>query len=369
MKKSIVISAVNITIGGTLTILKDCLNYLSKSELVDTYIIYAIVHSTKDLKFDNIVFIKMPWVKKRWFNRIWCEYFVFKKMSIKMNVYLWFSLHDITPRVIAQRQAVYCHNAFPFYKTSIYDLFFNYKVFLFSCLTHYIYKINQKSNDKILVQQFWMYSKFKEIYNISDKTLMLSPPISSSYLGDNLDLEMEYSNIYTFLFPSTPGSYKNFHCLCSAAELLENEVGKEHFKVLITIKGDENKYAKWLLKKFSKINSLKFVGYLSQQELYNSYSLVNCLVFPSKVESWGLPISEFASYNKPMLLADVPYAYEASQNASMVGFFNPNKPGELSIQMRKLLFGDYTFLTKGNAIDYDIPLYTNWELIFSELLK
>ena len=33
------------------------------------------------------------------------------------------------------------------------------------------------------------------------------------------------------------------------------------------------------------------------------------LIFPSLLETWGLPISEFEQTNKKMILANLPYAF------------------------------------------------------------
>mgnify|MGYP002627967192 CR=1 FL=1 len=59
--------------------------------------------------------IEMPDTIKSWGRRLWCEYMTMYKISKSLSpVYLWFSLHDTTPRVIAERQAVYCQTSFPF---------------------------------------------------------------------------------------------------------------------------------------------------------------------------------------------------------------------------------------------------------------
>ena len=46
--------------------------------------------------------------------------------------------------------------------------------------------------------------------------------------------------------------------------------------------------------------------------------------FPSRIETWGLPISEFLPYDRPMLLSDLPFAHETAAGAGAVGFFDPS---------------------------------------------
>ena len=70
-----------------------------------------------------------------------------------MPVYLWLSLHDATPRVVAERRVVYCQTSFPFYKWSWRDFLFDYKIVLFALFTRWIYRINVHRNTYLIVQQ------------------------------------------------------------------------------------------------------------------------------------------------------------------------------------------------------------------------
>ena len=123
MKRLIVISAVNVRSGGTLSILQDFLNYLDTS-LASSYKIIALVHS-KSLVSNtkNINYIEFPKSTSSYLYRLYYEYFYFYKLSKELNPYLWLSLHDMTPRVNASIQAVYCHNPTPFYKLTKKDFF------------------------------------------------------------------------------------------------------------------------------------------------------------------------------------------------------------------------------------------------------
>lgn len=60
-------------------------------------------------------------------------------------------------------------------------------------------------------------------------------------------MEIEH-NVFTFIFVSTPDCHKNFETLCEAAKALEHKIGVGKFNVVLTIKGDENRYSKYLIK-------------------------------------------------------------------------------------------------------------------------
>lgn len=143
MKKTIVVSAVNLRKGGTLTILRNCLEYLSTLAQTGDYRIVALVHKKELAFYPGIEYIEMPWTIRNWLLRLWCEYVTMYRISKQLSpVYLWFSLHDSTPNVKAQKRAVYCHNPFPFYQWKWRELFLNYKIVCFAWFSKYIYRIN-----------------------------------------------------------------------------------------------------------------------------------------------------------------------------------------------------------------------------------
>jgi hypothetical protein len=116
-KRNIVIAAVNFFEGGPLSILNDCLLYLNNSTYVNKYNFIALVHK-KELfnknEYKNIQFIEFPKSRTSYLYRLYYEYFHFKLLAKKYDVFFWLSLHDITPNVGNINQAVYCHNPSPF---------------------------------------------------------------------------------------------------------------------------------------------------------------------------------------------------------------------------------------------------------------
>lgn len=60
------------------------------------------------------------------------------------------------------------------------------------------------------------------------------------------------------------------------------------------------------------------------------------LIFPSKLEIFGLPISEFSKCDKPMLIADLPYVHEIAYSPSNM-FFNSENRKELPYKKTRLV--------------------------------
>ena len=164
MTKHIVISAVNIRKGGTLTVLRDCLRYLSGCP--DLHVT-ALVHQRELCDYPGIDSIEIPWSIDSWGKRLKCEYVTMKGISEKLQpVDLWLSLHDTTPNVAAQRQAVYCQTSFPFLKVRLRDFIMDKKIPLFALFTKYAYKKNVHRNDYLIVQQDWLREGLSKILRV-----------------------------------------------------------------------------------------------------------------------------------------------------------------------------------------------------------
>jgi hypothetical protein len=364
MKKIIVISAINLHSGGPLSVLDDCLRYLDKN-LWNDYKIVALVHDKSILsKTKNVTFIEFPKSVMSYIYRFYYEYVYFKKLSKELKPYLWLSLHDITPRVNAKIQAVYCHNPSPFYKVNLHEVSLDIKFTLFSLFYKYLYKINIKKNDFVIVQQEWMRKKFLDMYNI--KKCIVSYPLIKIDTAYYQKIKIVNTK-KVFFYPSFPRVFKNFEVICEAVKLL-NIKGIENFEVVITIDGTENKYSKYLFNKYKDLANLIFVGLQTREKIFDLYNTADCLIFPSKLETWGLPISEFKEFKKTMFLSDLGYAHEALGKYDYVKYFSPNSAGELSILMNEFI-GDKLILEQNSSIVPAKPFTKSWKELFNLLLK
>jgi glycosyltransferase involved in cell wall biosynthesis len=70
------------------------------------------------------------------------------------------------------------------------------------------------------------------------------------------------------------------------------------------------------------------LGYLDDKALAMSYIQADVLVFPSLVESAGLPLVEAMSFGVPVVAADRPYAHDICGDAAL--YFDPYQPTALA---------------------------------------
>lgn len=363
-KKNIVVSAVNLNCGGTLSILKDCLEYLT-SELRNSYNIIALVHDRSLSDIDGINYYEFPLAKKCWGIRLYYEYVYFKKLSKKIKPHLWLSLHDITANVDAEIQAVYCHNPSPFHELTVKEAWFEPKFALFNKFYLYLYKLKIRKNDFVIVQQKWLREQFKSFFPTCN-IIVAHPEIKLPSRPIYSD-KKELSSKTVFFFPSFPRVFKNFEVICKAAKKLD-KMGVKDFIVLMTINGSENRYSKYIFKKYQHLKPLRFIGLQSCEDIYKYYNQTDCMIFPSKLETWGLPITEFKSFNKPILLSNSRYSLETLDGYSKARLFDHDNSFELSQLMKDVIEGtiEYHQLEK---VENDQPFAQNWCELFEILLK
>ncbi|MCQ2146058.1 MAG: glycosyltransferase family 4 protein [Bacteroidales bacterium] len=368
VQRTIVVSAVNVRKGGTLTIQRDCLQYLSELVKGGDYKVYALVHNKNLCYYDGIDYIEFPNTIKGWSKRLWCEYVTMKKMSKEIGpVYLWLSMHDTTPNVIAEKRAVYCQTSFPFYKWSYRDFYFDYKIALFAMFTRFAYRVNVHKNNYLISQQQWFRHGLSEMLSVPESQIVLCPPQRkvTEVVPEELNLDVPI-----FFYASTPDCHKNFETLCEASRLLEKELGKGKFKVVLTLSGDKNRYDRWLKKKWGNVDSIEFAGFMSKERLYGYYKQAAALVFPSKVETWGLPISEFMDVSdRPIILSDLPYAHETACGKNPVSFFSPTNANELKQRMKEVLDGNLSSFQSNKPTEALSPKASSWKELFEILLN
>jgi glycosyltransferase involved in cell wall biosynthesis len=348
--------------GGIFTILDNCLNELNKFIENKDINVIALVNDSSKFNYNNISFISLPKSKKNWLFRLYYEYFYFNKLSKKINPDVWFSLHDTSPNVKCKRRFVYCHNPNLFYKPSFKESTLEIKVGIFYLFYKFIYKINIHKNTNVFVQQFWIKNAFEKMFDL-ENVIVTQPEFVKEEV--NSTIYLDDSKVH-FFYPTLGRSFKNIELIGEAILLLPDEI-RNKIKVNVTIQKNDTLYADYIVKKYP-LKEINYLGKISRKEVFAYYNSMACLLFPSKLETWGLPITEAKGFNKPMLVSDLPYAKETVGNYENVSFFKIDKPNELAQLMRELVTKtiDYT----GNKYPYENEYQiTNWKSIFNHILN
>ncbi|MGV8933472.1 MAG: glycosyltransferase [Gallionellaceae bacterium] len=357
----IVVSAVNLTEGGTLTVLRECLASAA-AVLPAEWELVALVHRTDLVCEPRVRLISIPSAKKSWLHRLYWEWFGFKRISRELKPTLWLSLQDITSRVSATRQAVYCHNPSPFYRISLREALQEPKFLMFNQLYALLYRVLIRRNYCVIVQQDWLRSEFRR--RMGQIPVVVAYP---SLQPVECPVARTPGTEFVFVYPALPRVFKNIETLCKAAQTLAAR-GVSGFVVRLTLDGSENRYSRWLLRQFGETAQVRFIGRQTKDQMARQYHEASAVVFPSKLETWGLPITEGKAQRLPLLVADLPYARVTVGDYDLVSFFPAESSEALADLMQSMV--EQTWRPTGNRHpDPASPFAPDWASLWGILTE
>ena len=169
-----------------------------------------------------------------------------------------------------------------------------------------------------------------------------------------------------FLYPSFPRVHKNFETLCEAARILDGR-GVSGFEVRLTLDGTENAYSRWLHRLYGQVKSISFIGLQERDAMQREYATASAIVFPGKLETWGLPITETKAHGKPLLASDLPYAHETVGDYAKVSFFPPQDAAILADLMQQIVEGRWRPSGSKETTPAD-PYARDWKALWTMLV-
>jgi len=327
-RRTVVVSAVNLVEGGTLAVLRECLATLSR-ELGTTWRIVALVHDRTLADVPGIEYREFPDIKSAWSRRLRFEYLECRALSRELEADLWIAMHDLTPVVFARRQVVYCHNPMPFYRMSWREARLAPVLVAFNLFYGWMYRLNIRRNHAVIVQQAWLRDEFRRRYGVEH--VIVARPVPPATPVEPKPV----SATPLFIYPTLPRVFKNLEVVGKAVEMLEAG-GRWTGRVKLTVAGTENAYARALLARFGHLRTLEFIGLQTREQMKSIYAEADALVFPSRLETWGLPLTEAQAQGLAILAADLPYAHETVGAYARVAYFDCDDAARLADQMLAL---------------------------------
>lgn len=371
MTHRVVVSAVNFSEGGPLTVLLESLD-AAAATLGPEWEIIALVHRADLVSNPRIRTIAFPDSKRSWLRRLSLEWFKFKHLSRELKPDLWLSLHDITPRVEARRQAVYCHNPSPFYKPTLQEARFDPGFMLFNLFYLHLYRRFIRRNHSVIVQQSWLRDAFRRYTG--------HPNIVVAYPGAEVDRTLSdqadsRSALRTptpeqplrLLYPALPRIFKNIETICDAIEALPAH-HQSLVELRLTFDGSESKWAAELARRYGHLPNVKLIGRQDRVRMTAEYQACDMVLFPSRLETWGLPISEAKSFGKALLVANLPYAHETVGTYANVKFLSAIDHRFWTAEISDAVNGHWA----PDGQQFDVPkdpFFSDWSSLWLYLTK
>ena len=194
--------------------------------------------------------------------------------------------------------------------------------FIFKIKRLYL-RIFIKRLKKILVQSHHMKKSLVKSYKIKPNLIyVLKIPIDKP----KIDFIKKKKKITKLLYPSNHYLYKNHNIIIKAL----SEYPIENLLVYFTATASE-------FYKYKNLKFIKRINYYSYKNTYSIYNKFDALIYPSKIESLGLPLVEALNFKMPVLCSNLSYAKEIfGENSTM--YFNENSARSLNKCILKFLY-------------------------------
>lgn len=329
---TIIIYDVHASESGALAILSDLYNQVQ--DYPDRTVKWVFIVSTPEYKdTENTTVLQFPWIKKSWAYRFYFDYFLARKLVNKINPDQIFSLQNKGVDFYHRKQTVYLHLPFILTEHRFTIKKDGKKLWMYQNVLSKIIFSSLRKVDMIIVQTHWMKTALIEKAHISSERIaILQPDISCNLIGKFIDIS---ENRRRFFYPATSFTYKNHITLLKALKYAQ-EKGLKDYEVILTIQPQENKYT-CALAKYVKENHLKVLmaGPIPRERVFEMYTK-SILLFPSYVESFGLPLLEARHTGTYVIASDCPFSREILTGYDKAKYFNAmdyQKLGELVLEI------------------------------------
>lgn len=280
------IIAVNIKQGGGLILLKLLITRLINQKQK------ATIHIDQNINFNEYKLNNV--VEFKYYNNFLSKFIVFGK-SIPNALYF----GNIPPFFTrAKNKNLYIQNAF-YAKTFRYLLYNrHYKLFLHKFyITLFIKNVNL-----VFVQTNTILKSIKKEFGVVSELMPFLEDLS-------IYANNKKSKIYDFSYISLPNANKNFELFLDSLVLLNLKL-KRKIKIVLTIPNDNF----ILIKKIKKLDNSNIeiinLGKISKEKVIEVLNSTETLVFPSLIETFGLPLVEACQLGAFVICSDLPYTYD-----------------------------------------------------------
>lgn len=331
--------------GGALSILKDFANYVKFNGQSHEWIFLLSDYHIEEQKN-----IKVKIIKNSKIRRIFFDDFIGAKIVKNLDPNVILNFQNTYIKGVETSQVIYLHQAIPF-QNEIKFSFLKRKEFKYAVIQNLLGKRiveSIKRANGVIVQTEWMKEAVLNMTNVlSDHIYVLPPHIDIDEYKKNLSNPV--NNL--FFYPTGDEIYKNLEIIEEASNLINNL----EFKVEVTIDRNlNNRY-------------IDSVGQITREEVYNMYQK-SILLFPSKIETFGMPLAEAREFNCIILASDTEFSREILEDYNNAYFFDPNDSHQLSTLMEKCINlsikQNKADLTEMNSLENN----NGWDSIMNVLL-
>ena len=357
-RKKVIVFDVAAETGGALEILKSFYTAAAQDRSID----WEFKLSTPFFKStDNLHVKNYLWVKKSWLHRLIFDEFVAPRLCRKKGINAVVSLQNICVPRCGRKQLIYLHQSIPFSNIK-FSILENRTEWVYQNVISLIIFRSIRRADKIVVQTQWMKDAIcKKMGADVSKVLVAQPEFTLNFDAYYEDSE---TSRCSFFYPAARNTYKNHEVIIAAAGIL-TERGITGFQVVLTIdtQAEISGYS------HDEMTQIVCVGRMAHDDVMRQYS-VSTLIFPSKLETLGLPLLEAALVKSRIIASDMPFSHEILEGYPNVSYFKADSAEKLADLMEMQIKNKTEYeIIENNSWYNERHCDVGWSSMFDTLLK
>lgn len=250
------------------------------------------------------------------FGRMWFDFYGFKKYCKRNGITpdVIFSLQNTGVKCKSIRNVIYYHQSLPLYhyKYKFFDKSIKVDLFYRVCYPFYV-KLLINRRTYVAVQTDTVKDLFSKRYDFPlDKIGVYFPKVEKIDVDSVAPYKYE-NGTYNFLYPAMGAPYKEHTTLAFALERIwrRNPELAKNIRVHLTLIEGTHKALHSIIQKGNLQNNFLFYGNIPHKQVLSMLKSSNGLLFPSVVESSGLPLLEAAMLGVPIIANDMGYVHDA----------------------------------------------------------
>jgi glycosyltransferase involved in cell wall biosynthesis len=237
---------------------------------------------------------------------------------------------------------------------------------------NYYYKKSALLCDQIIVSFNHVKEDIHKFYNIPyEKISVTSLGYENRFKEQNLcdkDLLTSKFNIpeHFILYPAQTWRHKNHVALFKAIKILRD---KYQFKITLICTGALSDYYELLqeyIKENELTNQIKFLGFVTIDELYSLYYYTDLVVIPTLYEAGSFPLLEAMSLEKPVICSNVTSLPDTIGDLRFT--FNPNDSEQIANSILNMLTDKNLILINKRNSKTQIRRF-NWEDVCKNFIQ
>lgn len=300
---------------------------------------YFVISTPELEETKNIHVLRYPWIKNNPINRIVFDSCVIQRLAKRLNIDRILSLQNVCITRCSLPQDISLHNALPFHKCDKTVLSGTANVIKQKYLNRKVLASLRKAN-RVFVPNEWIYNSCASVEGVDKgKIVLVKPNMKLPSIAEVVNTGLSNSET-TFYYPANAEPYKRHDLIYKACKRLVSE-GKDSFRIILTVKGNENEYIRDLKQKCDIENlMISFMGNMTRDEVYQYYCR-SVLVFPSEIETDALPIIEAMLCNSFIIASKTDFADCILKEYPNSALIPVGDDKSLADAMRNVLEGKY----------------------------